>query len=60
MGDTLIEAGLVRARADGIGAFLPKGTERNVSIYGRHGFRVVHDIDAPDDGPHIWFMRWLP
>ncbi len=55
-----MEAGLVWARADGIGAFLPKGTERNVSIYGRHGFRVVHDIDAPDDGPHIWFMRWLP
>ena len=59
-GGALIAAGLARARAGGVGAFLSTGTPRNVSIYGRSGFRVVQDIDAPDGGPHIWFMRWEP
>ena len=57
-GAALIAAGLARARADGVGGFLSTGTRRNVSIYGRCGFRVVEDIDAPGGGPHIWFMRW--
>src|SRR4051794_16012299 len=60
IGSALIADGLARARADGVGAFLSTGTRRNVSIYGRSGFRVVEDIDAPDSGPHIWFMRWDP
>lgn len=59
-GAALIAAGLARARADGIGAFLSTGTPHNVSIYGRCGFRVVEDADAPGCGPHIWFMRWDP
>jgi hypothetical protein len=56
----LIATGLARARADGVGAFLSTGTPRNVAIYGRCGFRVVEDIDAPSGGPHVWFMRWDP
>ncbi len=59
-GGALIRAGLARAAADGVGAFLSTGTERNVSIYSNCGFRVVESLDAPDDGPHIWFMRWDP
>jgi GNAT superfamily N-acetyltransferase len=59
-GSALIRAGQDRARADGTGVFLSTGTERNVSIYGRYGFRVAEDLDAPDGGPHIWFMRWYP
>jgi GNAT superfamily N-acetyltransferase len=59
-GTALILAGLERARADGVGAFLSTGTERNVSIYRRCGFRVVEDLDAPGNGPRIWFMRWDP
>ena len=59
-GGALIQAGLAQASADGIGAFLSTGTERNVSIYSKYGFRVVEHIDAPDDGPHVWFMRWDP
>lgn len=59
-GAALIAAGLERAAADGTGAFLSTGTPRNVSIYGRCGFRVVEDLDAPDGGPHVWFMRWDP
>ncbi len=60
LGRALIEAGLERARADRVGAFLSTGTRRNVDIYGSRGFQVVEDTDAPDGGPHIWFMRWDP
>jgi GNAT superfamily N-acetyltransferase len=59
-GAALIAAGQARARADGKGAFLSTGTARNVSIYSRCGFRLVDEADAPDGGPHIWFMRWDP
>jgi ribosomal protein S18 acetylase RimI-like enzyme len=59
-GRALIAAGIARAGSDSIGAFLSTGTPRNVSIYGRYGFHVVEDLDAPDGGPHIWFMRWDP
>ncbi len=60
-GAALIRARLARAQADGIGAFLSTGTERNVSIYVRCGFNVVGEGDAPGEGgPHIWLMRWDP
>jgi len=57
-GGALIRKG--QAQAQGTGAFLSTGTERNVSIYGRYGFRVIDDAHAPDNGPRIWFMRWDP
>jgi GNAT superfamily N-acetyltransferase len=57
-GAALIEAGLTRARADGVGALVSTGTAQNVTIYGRSGFRVVEAADAPHGGPHVWFMRW--
>jgi GNAT superfamily N-acetyltransferase len=60
IGRALIETGLARADDDRIGAFLSTGTRGNVSIYGRCGFRLVEDLDAPGGGPHIWFMRWDP
>jgi GNAT superfamily N-acetyltransferase len=59
-GAALIAAGLARARADGVGAFLSTGTARNVPIYGRCGFRVSEEAPAPGGGPRIWFMRWDP
>jgi GNAT superfamily N-acetyltransferase len=58
IGSALIEAGLAMARADRAGAFLSTGTQQNVAIYGRCGFRVYDEADAPDGGPHVWFMRW--
>ncbi len=60
LGGALILEGQARARAEGMGAFLSTGTERNVSIYERYGFRVIDDADAPNAGPRIWFMRWDP
>jgi hypothetical protein len=44
----------------GVPAFLSTGTPRNVKIYGRSGFRVMDEADAPGGGPHIWFMRRDP
>jgi GNAT superfamily N-acetyltransferase len=60
IGRALIEAGLARAREAGTGAFLSTGTAANVAIYGRCGFRVYEEADAPGGGPRIWFMRWDP
>jgi hypothetical protein len=42
------------------GVFLETGTPRNVPYYGRFGFRVAEEPDAPDGGPRMWFMRRDP
>jgi GNAT superfamily N-acetyltransferase len=60
LGSALIAAGLTRAAAAGLPAFLSTGTRRNVDIYRRSGFGVVDEADAPGGGPHIWFMRRDP
>jgi ribosomal protein S18 acetylase RimI-like enzyme len=60
VGTALIRHGLEMARADDRGAFLETSTARNVPYYERLDFRVVEDVDAPDGGPHVWFMRWDP
>jgi len=60
LGSTLITAGLTQAAAAGVPAFLSTGTRRNVDIYGRSGFEVIDEADAPGGGPHIWFMRRDP
>jgi GNAT superfamily N-acetyltransferase len=60
LGRALIAVGLAAAEADRVPAFLSTGTPRNLAIYGRCGFRVVDEADAPDGGPHVWFMRWDP
>lgn len=60
LGSALIAAGLTQAAAAGMPAFLSTGTRRNVDVYGRSGFRVVEEADAPGGGPHIWFMRRDP
>ncbi len=58
IGSALIEFGL--AQVGEAGVFLETGTARNVPLYQRFGFRVVEDADAPDGGPHVWFMRRDP
>jgi GNAT superfamily N-acetyltransferase len=57
VGRALIEFGLARADADGVGVLLETGTPRNVPYYERFGFSVISEGDAPGGGPHIWFMR---
>ena len=59
-GRALIGAGQSQAALGDCGAFLSTGTERNVPIYQKCGFRIVDHADAPDGGPPVWFMRWDP
>jgi GNAT superfamily N-acetyltransferase len=58
IGGALVRFGLERARADGTPAFLETGNPRNVPYYQHLGFEIVADLDAPNGGPHVWFMRW--
>jgi GNAT superfamily N-acetyltransferase len=55
---------LIQHELDGVAgaapAFLETGTRRNVEYYERFGFRVAADEDAPNGGPHVWFMRREP
>ena len=60
LGVALIEHGLELARADGAPAFLCTSRPGNVGFYERRGFVVEHAGDAPDGGPHVWFMRADP
>ena len=60
LGAALIATGIELAKADGVGAFLSTGTERNVQIYERCGFSLTEVADPPDGGPAIYFMRWDP
>ena len=40
--------------------YLEAGNPRNVPYYERLGFKVIADADAPEGGPHIWFMQRNP
>ena len=60
IGGMLVQHGVDLARTHGIPAFLETGSSRNVPYYERFGFRVAQEADAPDDGPHVWFMRLDP
>lgn len=56
VGTALIRHGLAFADRDGVPAFLETGNPRNVPYYERLGFRIAQEGDAPDGGPHVWFM----
>jgi ribosomal protein S18 acetylase RimI-like enzyme len=58
VGTALIQHGLTFAERDRVPAFLETGRPENVAYYERRGFRTISDDDAPDGGPHIWFMRY--
>jgi uncharacterized protein YhfF/ribosomal protein S18 acetylase RimI-like enzyme len=60
IGRALLEHAIGRAAADGLPLMLETGTPANVALYGRFGFRVIRDEDAPGGGPHVWFMRRDP
>jgi hypothetical protein len=55
-----VPARAAAAGAVGSRAFLSTDTRANVPVYGRCGFVVYEDADAPGGGPHVWFMRWDP
>jgi len=60
LGTQLLHDGLASADRDGVATWLETSRAVNAAYYERFGFRTVADEDAPDGGPHIWFMRRDP
>ena len=60
IGSALVEFGLERTSESNAAVILETGTPRNVPLYERLGFHVVEEADAPEGGPHVWFMRRDP
>jgi ribosomal protein S18 acetylase RimI-like enzyme len=60
LGTALMHDGLAQADRDGVPAWLETSKGANVAYYESFGFRTVTDEDAPEGGPHIWFMRRDP
>jgi ribosomal protein S18 acetylase RimI-like enzyme len=60
IGSALLRPGLDAADAAGLPAGLLTNSERNLSFYERHGFRVIREGETPDRGPHAWMMRRDP
>ena len=55
LGGSLLEYALYRADRDGRAAYLEATTERNRALYGRHGFKVVGEIQY-GSSPAMWPM----
>jgi GNAT superfamily N-acetyltransferase len=60
IGGALVRLGLEWSRRDGVPAFLETSKPDNVPLYEHLGFRVETAADAPQGGPHVWFMRFDP
>ena len=60
IGSALVRFGLDLARRDEVIATLETARPENVPIYEHLGFRTYLEADAPDGGPHLWFMRADP
>jgi ribosomal protein S18 acetylase RimI-like enzyme len=60
LGSVLMRDGLTVADRDGVATWLETSTARNAAYYERFGFRTLVEEDAPEGGPHIWFMRREP
>jgi ribosomal protein S18 acetylase RimI-like enzyme len=60
LGSALMRDGLARADGLGVPTWLETSRANNAAYYGSFGFHTVVDEDAPDGGPHIWFMRRDP
>jgi ribosomal protein S18 acetylase RimI-like enzyme len=56
IGSRLIRSRLEVLDAQGRAAFLETGTDRNVSLYSRHGFKVIHKYRPTPDGPDVFAM----
>lgn len=60
LGVALVDHGLALAREAEVAAFLVTSRPDNIGFYERRGFTVSEDADAPEGGPHLWFMRRDP
>jgi GNAT superfamily N-acetyltransferase len=55
LGSALLAHMLARVDADGMPAYLESSNQRNLALYGRHGFEVSGEVVIPG-GPRIWPM----
>jgi len=55
LGSALLAHMLARVDADQMPAYLESSSERNLALYGRHGFEVTSEVVIPG-GPTIWPM----
>jgi ribosomal protein S18 acetylase RimI-like enzyme len=60
LGGTMLRAVLDDADATGTPAYLESSNERNLTLYERHGFRVVEDVKLLGTGPTVWRMWRKP
>ena len=56
LGGRIMRAGLDRADADGVGAYLENSKERNLPFYRAHGFEVTEKITPLPGCPPLWLM----
>ncbi|HEX6866888.1 MAG TPA: GNAT family N-acetyltransferase [Caulobacteraceae bacterium] len=56
IGSRLLRAGTDRLDAEGLPAYLETGTTRNVALYRRHGFEVIHEAPPAPGAPVMWHM----
>jgi ribosomal protein S18 acetylase RimI-like enzyme len=56
IGSAMLREVLQNADATGVPAYLESSNERNLTLYQRHGFRIVGELRALDRGPTIWRM----
>jgi ribosomal protein S18 acetylase RimI-like enzyme len=55
LGSALLAQVLARIDVDGMPVYLESSSERNLALYGRHGFEVTSEVAIPG-GPKIWPM----
>jgi ribosomal protein S18 acetylase RimI-like enzyme len=55
LGSALLAHVLARVDAEAMPAYLESSNERNLALYGRHGFKVTAEVVIPG-GPRIWPM----
>jgi len=56
IGSAMLREVLAQADDTRTPAYLESSNERNLTLYERHGFRVVEEIKALGTGPSIWRM----
>lgn len=60
LGSQLLRAGTARADAANLPCYLDTATARNVPLYQRFGFQVVHEEEVEGANLHIWNMLRPP
>ena len=55
MGSALLSHMLARVDADRMPIYLESSNQRNIALYGRHGFEITSEVAIPG-GPRIWPM----